>query len=263
MKFPFRRLVQIAQAAEELRDLLPEVAKAVLDAVTAGVGAIQELLTALVSARARVRETIQLRKSVRSALRQDLEAIRRTARAVAIGQPDIDAGKFDFPPHGDAKLLTSARAIADNVRPLRETFVGYAMPRDFPEILSERIRVFEHALGACASATRMVVHLKARLEAAIEDTSAKASRLDPVVRNALAGDDVAIAAWDKACRLPRRRVRKDRSVAGAQPEGLVPTQQPDEGLKASEPVPEIEAAEAREASTSSADRTEAVVEATS
>lgn len=207
---PLKQLAQILAVAGELRPLLPTVARTVLDVIRVGVASLKDLAAALVAAEARVRELIGARKSLRTALRADLDAIRRTAHAVAVEQPGIDPETFRFPGRGDQKLLDGARAIAENVVPLQDAFVEHAMPPDFVDSLEQRIRDFDQNLACWQDASRRVGDLRMRIRSTIRDARAGARRLDPVVRNVLADDDISLAGWDKVCPGSGRRRRKPR-----------------------------------------------------
>lgn len=235
----FDRLQQILGVAAGLRHMLPPLAGKVLDAIDVGVETLAGLAPALVSARARARELGGVKRNVREALRQDLDAIRRTAQAVAIRQPGMDPGQFRFPGNGDKRLLTSARAIASNVAPLVDTFVEHAMPHDFLETLETRIQEFDQTLAQCAAADRTVTDLKRQIKAKMRNAQTDAKALDPMVRNVLGEDELGRAAWDEAClgrRRRRRKAQREQQEAQAQD---APTPEPQTGAgKKPEPSPE-------------------------
>lgn len=217
---PLKQLAQILAVAGELRPLLPTVARNVLDVMRVGSASLKDLAAARVAAEARLRELTGARKGLRAALRSDLDAIRRTADAVAAERPEVDPETFRFPWRGDQKLLDGARAIAENVIPLQEAFVEHAMPPDFVESLDQRIRDFDGNLASSEEAARRVDDLRMRIRSTIRESRAGARRLDPVVRNVLGDDEISLAGWEKVCPGSRRRRRKPRASerGGASPD---------------------------------------------
>ena len=204
----FKRLVRMAAVGAEIRHRLPKLAGKLLDAITGGVGSLKDLTAALASARGRVKELARLKKFVRASLRSDLEAIKRTAHAVAINQPEFDDKKFRLPSNGDQRLLTAARSAAQDAAPVAAAFVAHAMSPNFVDALKTRIQAFERTLSDYAAAKRSVDDLKEQIRRTMQGTLGGSKRLDAAVRNTLGDDETALAAWDRACELRRRRTKR-------------------------------------------------------
>ena len=93
------------------------------------------------SGRGSAREGVTSKAVAREALREDLDAIIRTARAMSLDTPGVE-DRFR-PPRGvgDLSLLNTARAFARDAAPLKEQFINYSMPDDFIEDLDRDIRL--------------------------------------------------------------------------------------------------------------------------
>src|ERR1041385_5190581 len=99
--------------------------------------------TAEQSGRGAARQGTQTRAQAREALRDALEAINRTARAMADDSPGIE-DQFQLPvADNDQLLLNAARAFKDDVDPLQADFVAHEMPADFLADLDADITAME------------------------------------------------------------------------------------------------------------------------
>ena len=148
-------------------------------------------------------------------LRSSLDAIKRTARAIAVHTPALDPGKFRNP-RADQTLLTAARSAAQDAAPLAEAFIAHAIP-DFLESLETSIGNFQQAREEYASAKRASHYTGERIEAMTEEAREVVKRLDAIVRNALSGDGATFAVWERACQFGRSRSRRpvETEAAGA------------------------------------------------
>ncbi len=89
------------------------------------------------------RQGTTTRKQARAALREDLEAISRSARTV----PGLD-DKFRVPRNNnDQELLAAARAAAIDALPFKPQFLALEMPADFLEDLAADIEAMEESMG--------------------------------------------------------------------------------------------------------------------
>jgi hypothetical protein len=159
------------------------------------------------STRGQARQQTQSRSHSRAALREDLEAISRTARAMA----DVDPGledKFRVPRgNNDQLLLNAARAFRADAAPLADRFIQHEMPEDFLADLDGDIAAMETAIGNQAS--HVSGHVSAR--AAVDDSIAQGvdivRKLDVIVRNKFSSNPAVLAEWTSAShteRSPRR-----------------------------------------------------------
>ena len=212
----YKRLVRMAQVTTEIRDRLPEPANPLLTRLEEAVASLAALVTSHASAAGRVRELTRIKKAARTVLRSSLDAIQRTAQAIAVHTPELDPGKFRNP-RADQALLTAARSAAPDAAPLAEAFIAHAIPPDFLESLETSIGDFQQAREEYASAKRASHYKGEQIEAMTQEAREVAKRLDAIVRNALSGDGATFAVWERACQFGRSRSRRPvvTEVAGA------------------------------------------------
>ena len=161
----------------------------------------------------------------RKALREDIEAINRTARALAAEIPELN-GKFRVRnPLPDPDLLALARAFGNYAAPWRDQFVTQGLPENFLDDLAADIAVFEAAREQKAVA----YHLRASAARTLDELSDKGgkivSRLDVVIRNVFRGDTRKLADWKRAKTMatgtPKTPSAEGETTEGAAPEHMV------------------------------------------
>lgn len=163
------------------------------------------------------REGTTARAVARDALIDDLEAITRTARALAIDTPGVD-DKFRARRNGgDQALITTARAFIGDAEPLAKEFVRHGLPKDFIADLKQRLEDLEEAIGDRDAGKGAVVSARASLGGAMESALRAVRRLDAIVPNVLRDDAGAIAAWTRARRIEYRQRREAAEPAPANP----------------------------------------------
>jgi hypothetical protein len=149
---------------------------------------------------AAVREGSASRRLARETLRDDLEVISRTARALADEMPPLRE-KFRLPPTGrDQALLDAARAFAADAEPHAAEFARHELGEEFFAKLEADIAAFERALAAQRRGRETRIAATAAIDDAIDDGVRAVRRLDTIVRNKFAADPVALQAWTSASR---------------------------------------------------------------
>lgn len=153
------------------------------------------------------REGTSTRREAREALRADLEAINRTARAMALDVPGLD-DKFRIPyNNNDHHLLSAARAFASDALPLKAQFIAHEMPADFLEDLNADIAALEAAISNQNSGLVDHVSAGAAINDVIERADEMLRKLDAIVKNKYANNPSVLAEWATAShteRAPRR-----------------------------------------------------------
>lgn len=148
------------------------------------------------------------RGEARQALREDLEAINRTARVMSGDIPGLN-DKFRLPPtDNDQLLLSAARAFLADATPLKAQFIAHELPADFLEDLQADIEAFEAAVNAQSSGVGQRIAAGAAIEAAIDQGVATVRKLDAIVKNKYSNDPAVLAQWASAShteRAPRRK----------------------------------------------------------
>src|SRR5205085_11449429 len=82
------------------------------------------------------------RKAARADLRAKVEAISRTARAMALNNPGL-ATRFRMPRgNNDQSLISTARAFLTDAEPLKDEFIRRELPASFLDDLAASIAAF-------------------------------------------------------------------------------------------------------------------------
>jgi hypothetical protein len=154
----------------------------------------------------------------RRALREDIAAIVRTARAIALDFPGVE-DRFR-PPRGsgDQALLNAARAFARNAADLAATFITYSLPEVFIEDLTRDIGGLEDACRDRNASTGAHVAARAAFDTAMEKALNALRRLDAAVPNRLSRDAAKRAIWTRARRTaPQPKSRHSATKAAPRP----------------------------------------------
>lgn len=157
------------------------------------------------------------RKAARERLRDQLEAVARTARAMSFETPEL-AARFRLPRgNNDQSLLGTARSFHTNAAPLKADFARHELPADFLEALARAIADFESAVTEQNTGRAARSAAVAAVEDATARGSALARQLDALVRNKFDGDPARLAAWDAASRTERAPRKTPRPAQPQQP----------------------------------------------
>ncbi len=189
----------------------------------ASVGAIiieiDGLAAGEVSAHGGARQGTEARAQARIELREDLEAINRTARAMANDVPGINE-MFRMPRgNNDRDLINAARAFLADATPLKAQFIAHELPADFLEDLQADIEAMEAAFRDQASGVGNHVAASAALDDAFGRGNEAVRRLDAIVRNKYANNPAVLAEWTSAShveRAPRRAKATEPPPASGQ-----------------------------------------------
>ncbi len=173
--------------------------------------------TSQASQRSATLESSTGKAAARDELRRDLEAISRTARAMALSTPGLE-DKFRAPRNlSDQALLASARAFAADALPLKAEFTERGLPDDFLEDLAADIADFERFSNQKIQRRGAQVAATAAIDGAVERGVNVVRELDAIMRNKYANDAATLAAWLSASRTERRARRP--SAPAPQPAG--------------------------------------------
>jgi hypothetical protein len=189
-----------ARAASFPQDSLGGEQFAVVDAVVEDLSREAATQSSGVSS---VQQATASRNGARETLRESLQAITRTARAMALDTPGLE-NKFRLPRSGsDQALLNTARAFAADALPLKAEFIRHELPATFLEDLQTDIADLERAIGSQNTGRGAHVTATASITAAIERGMSAARRLDAVIRNKFRDDPATLAAWESARHIER------------------------------------------------------------
>lgn len=154
------------------------------------------------------------------ALREDLDAISRTATTMANEVPGIE-DKFRLPRNrGVQHLLSAARAFLIDATPLKDDFIKRELPANFLEDLQANIDGLEAAISRQASGVGNHVAAGAAIDDAIDRGSELVRNLDAIVRNKYANNPAVLAEWTSASHTERNpRHKKSTKESGGSGEG--------------------------------------------
>jgi hypothetical protein len=171
--------------------------------VKAAVVELEQHAAAQTSGTGTARQASASRAAARAALREDLQAITRTARAMALDVPGLES-KFRLPRSGsDPALVNTARAFLADAAPLKDEFIRHELPADFLDDLAADIAAFEHAINTQHTGTDAHIAATAAIDNALERGLKAVQRLDAIVRNKFRDDPAALAAWTSASHVAR------------------------------------------------------------
>jgi hypothetical protein len=177
---------------------------------------IDGLAAGEVSAHGGARQGTEARAQARDALREDLEAINRTARAMAGDMPGIN-DKFRMPRgNNDRVLINAARAFFADATPFKAQFIAHELPADFLEDLQADIEAMESAIRDQSSGVVNHVAASAALDDAFSRGNEAARKVDAIVRNKYANNPAVLAEWTSAShteRAPRRAKAPETPLA--------------------------------------------------
>ncbi len=163
------------------------------------------------------REGTSTRDDAREELRRRMEAISRTARAIAIDTPGLGE-KFRVPRgENDQTLLAAARAFAADAVPFAAQFVAHELPATFIDDLKASIANLEAAIGDQSGAVGGRVGARAGIAAILEEATIALRKLDPIIRNKYANDPATLAEWTSASHIERAPKRKAESSPSTPP----------------------------------------------
>src|SRR5205085_7008552 len=149
------------------------------------------------SAARMAKQNTQSKAALRTVLRADLKRISETARGMEFDSPGL-AARFKLPPMTDQRLVAAARAFLTDAEPLKADFIKNEMPADFLDQLRRHLADFEAAVEAQSRGTERRVSASAGISDVLQRAVRAVQQLNPIVRNKLANDPAALAAWDSA-----------------------------------------------------------------
>lgn len=169
-------------------------------------------------ARAAKEKTTQKNAAV-EALRELMEAMTRTARAMARKTPGVEA-KFRLPSNKRVQdWLAAARAFVVEAEPLKEEFISRGLAPTFVEDFKSRIREVEQSIDGKAQKSAARVSATVGVAEAAERGRQAVRDLEAVVLNIFAHDPAVLAEWESASRVERaaRRAGNETPPAEAHP----------------------------------------------
>jgi hypothetical protein len=186
---------------------------------------LNEALTTQTSGLSSVQQATASRTEASERLREDMQAVARTARVMAEDTPGLE-NKFRLPRSGSHQaLLIAARAFVTDATPLKDEFLRHELHATFIEDMQADMADLERSMGGQNTARDTHVTATASIDSTFERGMKAARRLDAIVRNKYRDDPATLAAWESA-RHVERAARTHRRADGGQ--GNTPAGEPKE-----------------------------------
>ncbi len=144
-------------------------------------------------------------------LREDLRAINRTARALAVDDSAIGEMFRMLSGNNEQNLLAAARTFLTNAAPLKNKFIEYGLPADFLEDLQSDVAAFEQAASGKSTATGEKVSATASIGNAVQNGLEGLRRLQAIVPNKYRDNPAKLAAWSSASHVERAARKKSQT----------------------------------------------------
>ena len=173
--------------------------------------AVTELGTHASAKMTTARDGTTVKEKARDTLVKSLEAVARTARAIALDTPGLE-DKFVIGGRSDQELITAGRTFAQEAEAFAAQFIAHRMPKTFTRDLVTVVDAFEQAIRDRQMKVDQHLAARTRIETTLSTAMAAVHKLDAIVANALHDDSVTMAVWTRD-----RRVGYVRKSRKAQP----------------------------------------------
>ena len=200
----YAMLARVRDFGQAHRDLFPEssVGGQAFATVAAAVAELSEHAVAKMSS---AREGIRAKTEARHGLIDRLEAIARTAHAIAVDRPGFD-DSFKLPrQHSDEALVTIARVFIQDAEATKGQFVAHGLADTFLAELQKLLEKFEQAARDREAGRSARIAAHAGIERALLAGLAAVRKLDVIVANQLQHDSTVLAVWEGERRLDSTR----------------------------------------------------------
>jgi hypothetical protein len=214
-------LIRVRQFCVSHADALPANSRAAeLSAlIVAAINDMETQASMQDSGKRATKEKTSLKKVKLDALREDLLAISRTARAMAHTTPGLD-DKFRMPrSKGEQACLIAARTFATDAEHLKTEFIRRGLAATFIEDLKTKREAVEESIDVKAQKASTQVSATVAVSKAAERGRDAMQELDAIVRNVFSDDPAVLAEWESASHLERasRHAKTDTPPASTQP----------------------------------------------
>jgi hypothetical protein len=158
------------------------------------------------------------REDAREHLRDLVEAIVRTARAIGENKPAFDDA-YRLPRQGsDRDLVDLALGIAQIAAPDKADFISHAMPADFLEDLDEAIATLQKTMTDQSKGNAGVKSAGVSIDDTVARGMAFRRQMNAVVRNFYRDNPAVLAEWETAYHIEKAPKKKK----GPPPSGSTP-----------------------------------------
>lgn len=159
------------------------------------------------------KQGVSKKATLRNNLKQDMEAISRTAKGIAIKIPGID-NKFRLPiGNNDGMLLTTAQAFARDVLEFKDEFIRRELSENFFNEFNKNINAFEQATKDKNASRGAQVATTASINRTIAEGIETFKEVDPIVRNKFRNEPNILAEWVAATHIVKSTRSSKRGKA--------------------------------------------------
>ncbi len=187
--------------------------------IKAAVAKLANHLAQQVSGNTSTRQGTTTKAVAREALRNDLERIRRTGRAMSRTIPGVESKFRIARTLTDQDLVGTAQAFAADALSFKDDFIRFAMPATFIDDLSDHISTFQAALSRQQTGKGNQVMATAAIDDELDAALEAKRQLDAIVRNTFHDNAARLAAWTSASHVerPSRRSQTSKPSPGSTP----------------------------------------------
>jgi len=145
-------------------------------------------------------------------IRADMREINRTARALAVDNPEI--GALFGMPQGDnyQTLLSAATAFYNNSAQYEAQMISYGLPADFRTDLLADITVLQQAITAQNEAKDTKTGATGAIDASMKIMNEALRRLRGIVANVYRSNPAKLSAWASASHVERAPKKKKETT---------------------------------------------------
>lgn len=163
------------------------------------------------------------KERARTALRDDIVAIARTAQTIDLRRPELSLTFLPPKKPTDQNLLATAKAFAQNAEAFHDEFIQRGLPENFLDDLESDIATFEQAISGKISTIQAASTALRSLRNATARGMETVRKLDPIVRNVYRGNPDKLEAWKQARTVERvARASSRTSEPAEEPEVNTP-----------------------------------------
>jgi Tfp pilus assembly protein PilO len=171
--------------------------------INATVAELSQFASEKASRKTDFRKKQNQKADARETLRESVNTISRTARAMSNRIPAV-ADKFQVPRNlNDVSLLATARAFANDAVPFLADFQSYELPADFLTELHLDIADFAAAVSERNTAAESASTTLTFIEESIARGVAAVLELDVILKNRYRDDTASLNAWLRASHVER------------------------------------------------------------
>jgi hypothetical protein len=203
----YQRLTRVAEFANGNVGSFPKdsIASDLLETIASGVQTLQEENLNQLSAEALMRTTLKAKTEARETLKSHLLAAAELSRA--LGSEDLKMPRNANVPN----LISAGRHFAVVARAMKKELLEHALPPKFAEDIAAATDELERADQEYLTAKRLRSGALGRWDDAVRPLMNVLQRLDALAHNALKDNPVALASYERARALSRKKSTKEEA----------------------------------------------------